>query len=383
MDLSQLEIVQSRTLRWLERTEFAPTYFNPLPGGTVNFTYLAHLKEALEDGTKDVVVKHSEDFVRHTPSFKVSITRILAERECLRTLSSSFYDTPQEGPKGSSPEKWFNYIVRTPKCLYFDEAAGMQIHEYMPNGVDLKTYTLEKLAYPRIPSLEPQCKQLGEAVGRWVRNFHDQASQRPMLIQEVTKNKEAQQVQQLINYQFAVDRLQQFPSILTEALPILEAVQKMAAMELTEEPLQVIHGDLGPANILLPDVEIQAETEIPVFVIDWETSQLGISNIDTGQMIADTYRLWLCKKIAAALWMLQGFCKGYGPVSEAYALRTAVHAGIHLIARGSIDDSMGTPEQLEEVARIGRDMVVNAFHKNRAWFEAGDLKCLFEHIERQ
>ena len=124
----------------------------------------------------------------------------------------------------------------------------MQIHEYMPNGVDLKTYILETLAYPSIPSQEPKFKQLGEAMGRWVRSFHDQASHQPTLVQEVAKNKEAQQVQQLINYQFAVERLQQFPSILTEALPILEDVQKSAAMELTKEPLQVIHGDLGPAK---------------------------------------------------------------------------------------------------------------------------------------
>jgi hypothetical protein len=122
-------------------------------------------------------------------------------------------------------------------------------------------------------------------------------------------------------------------------------------------------------------------TKMPVFVIDWETSQLGVSNIDTGQMIADLYRLWLCKKLPTALWIMQGFCNGYGPVNEAHALRTAIHIGVHLIARGSIDDSLGSPKDMEEVARVGRDITVNGFQENRAWFEAGDLSCLFKNAE--
>ncbi|KAH7378106.1 kinase-like domain-containing protein [Cadophora sp. MPI-SDFR-AT-0126] len=357
MTTFELDDIQRKTETWLQGTRYAPRSIIPLSGGTVNFTFLVHLEEALQDGTDIVVVKHSEDFVRHTPSYKVSLAR---------TDSST----------GSI------FQIRTPKCLHFDETAGMQIHEYLPHGVDLKTYLLARAAHQNSDQLEPQYFMLGQALGSWVRQFHDQASHYPELVEEVAKNKEAQQVQQLVTYQFAVDRVQDFPAILSDALPVLETVQKLAADELQTGSLQVIHGDLGPANILIPDSDIQEDSKIPVFVIDWETSQLGISNIDTGQMIADLYRLWLCKNIEAALWMLRGFCSGYGVVSEAHAFRTAIHAGVHLISRGTIDRQMGTMNELEGVARVGRDIVLNEHRKNRSWFEHGDLACLFDQIER-
>ena len=135
------------------------------------------------------------------------------------------------------------------------------------------------------------------------------------------------------------------------------------------------------SSILIPNVDIQEGTKIPVFVIDWETSQLGVSSIDTGQMIADLYRLWLCRKIKAALWMMRGFCKGYGIVTEEHAFRTAIHAGVHLISRGTIDREMGTMNELEVVASAGRDILLNAYRKDRKWFEDGTLACLFDQVE--
>ncbi|PVH75762.1 hypothetical protein DL98DRAFT_551515 [Cadophora sp. DSE1049] len=370
----ELEDIQSKTEAWLQNTRYASKSITPLAGGTVNFTFLVHLKDSLKDGTDKVVVKHSEDFVRHTPSYKVSLARTVAEQQCLRSLS-----TLSPNVQGSSTGSMFQ--IRTPICLYFGEVAGMQIHEYLPAGVDLKTYLLERTTHRTPNALEPQYTLLGQAMGSWVRQFHDQASRQPELVQEVAKNKEAQQVQQLVTYQFAVDRVKDYPAILSEVQSVLEEVQKLAADELEIGPLQVIHGDLGPANILIPNLELQEGAKVPVFVIDWETSQLGISNIDTGQMIADLYRLWLCKNNEAALWMLRGFCKGYGLVSETHAFRTAIHAGVHLISRGTIDREMGTMDELEGVARAGRDIVLNGYRRNRGWFENGDLACLFDQIE--
>ena len=124
----------------------------------------------------------------------------------------------------------------------------MQIHEYLPNGVNIKTYLLERAIEGNESSLEPSYSSLGKALGSWVRHFHDEASHHPELVAEVAKNKEAQQVQQLVTYQFAVDRVDDYPEVLGDVKTILQEVRKLAADELESGSLQVIHGDLGPAK---------------------------------------------------------------------------------------------------------------------------------------
>lgn len=67
-------------------------------------------------------------------------------------------------------------------------------------------------------------------------------------------------------------------------------------------------------------------------------------------------------------------------MSEEHAFRTTIHAGVHLISRGTIDREMGTMDELEVVARAGRNILLNAYRKDRKWFEDGDLACLFDPV---
>ncbi|KAJ2971824.1 hypothetical protein NUW58_g9309 [Xylaria curta] len=153
----------------------------------------------------------------------------------------------------------------------------------------------------------------------------------------------------------------------------------MAAKELEDESrLQVIHGDFWTGNVLLPDSPIREGDDINVFVIDWEMSQIGVPNLDLGQMVAELYELKLYKNITAGLWIAQGFLEGYGAVSDDFAFRTAIQVGAHLISFGTSVQGWGTPEQVEEVARVGRDVIVHAWQKDREWFRRGDLACLFQ-----
>lgn len=114
-----------------------------------------------------------------------------------------------------------------------------------------------------------------------------------------------------------------------------------------------------------------------MFVIDWEMSQIGVPNLDCGQMIAELYELRLYKDTTAGLWMVQGFAEGYGAVSNDFAFRTAIQIGAHLVSFGTSVQGWGTPEQVEMVARTGRDIIVHAWQKDREWFEGCDLACLF------
>ena len=94
-------------------------------------------------------------------------------------------------------------------------------------------------------------------------------------------------------------------------------------------------------------------------------------------MIAELYALWLYKKIDAGLWMVQGYAEGLGEQTEASAWRTALQVGVHLLSFGTVAPGWGTREQAEDVARVGRDIIVNAQSRNREWFEKSELVCLF------
>jgi hypothetical protein len=110
--------------------------------------------------------------------------------------------------------------------------------------MDLKTYALKNYPSPTPEALKSQCLELGQALGRWLREFHDWAAQQPKLAEEVAKNKEMQKLKHSINFEWLLWRIPQFPSILTEAKDVFEEVKKMAARELQDETThQVIHGD--------------------------------------------------------------------------------------------------------------------------------------------
>lgn len=135
-------------------------------------------------------------------------------------------------------------------------------------------------------------------------------------------------------------------------------------------------------SILLPNAPILPSAEaVPVFVVDWEMAQLGLPNLDLGQMLAEMYELWLYKRIRGGLWMMEGLVEGYGAVTEAFALRTAIQLGAHLVCFGTSVPGWGAPEQVREVARRGRDIISHAWRKDRAWFEkeggGGELAGLF------
>ena len=57
---------------------FACTSLTKLSGGTANFVYRANLATPLPDGTKTVVIKHTEGYVAQSPGFKITTTRCVS-----------------------------------------------------------------------------------------------------------------------------------------------------------------------------------------------------------------------------------------------------------------------------------------------------------------
>lgn len=105
--------------------------------------------------------------------------------------------------------------------------------------------------------------------------------------------------------------------------------------------------------------------------------QLALTPLDLGQMIAELYELKLYKDMDAGLWLIQGLMKGYGAVDDGLAFRTLLHVGVHLLGFGTTVQDWGTPEQVENVAATGRDIVLNSWSRHRAFFEDHPLGCIF------
>lgn len=113
-----------------------------------------------------------------------------------------------------------------------------------------------------------------------------------------------------------------------------------------------------------------------MFIVDWELCTFGVRPLDLGQMIAELYELYLYRGILAGLWLIEGFCAGYGIEDEAFAFRTAIQVGTHLVAFGSVQ-GWGTEEQVLAVIAKGKEVIVRAWNKDREWFLASELAPLF------
>jgi len=59
----------------LEGGPYACTSLVKLSGGTANFVYRGNLVVPFEDGTKTIVIKHTEDYVAQHPAFKLTPER--------------------------------------------------------------------------------------------------------------------------------------------------------------------------------------------------------------------------------------------------------------------------------------------------------------------
>jgi hypothetical protein len=50
--------------------------------------------------------------------------------------------------------------------------------------------------------------------------------------------------------------------------------------------------------------------------------------------------------------------------------------GVHLLAFSTIA-GWGTPDQIQNIAGLARDIIVKAWNRDREWFGKGELACLF------
>jgi hypothetical protein len=72
---------------------YAAASLEKLSGGTANFVYRVLLSKPLDDGTKTVVVKHSEGFIALNPAFKLPENRCVRAQVEIQTIYLLNLDT--------------------------------------------------------------------------------------------------------------------------------------------------------------------------------------------------------------------------------------------------------------------------------------------------
>ncbi|KAH7419355.1 kinase-like domain-containing protein [Cadophora sp. MPI-SDFR-AT-0126] len=343
---------------------FACRSLTKLSGGTANFVYRGILATPLSDGTKTVVIKHTEGYVAQSPGFKITTTRCDYEQTVLKALSTM------------TPSTHTNITVVTPTMHLFSHTTNTQIYSDLPSSLDLKTYVLKHAS----TLTRPECQRLGHALGLWTRNFHSwaQAEEQKGLVEAMKGNVAMRDLKFTINYDTLVGTVETFPHILEGSREIFEKIREARRGEMESGTGVLIHGDFWSGNVLLPDKSIaDPSSSTTAYITDWELSQVASPAYDLGQMLAELFEFKHFKDIDAGVWLMEAFMQGYGRLEEEMAFKTAVHVGTHLICWGSRVRGWGTEEQIEGVVERGREWVVKAWEGDKVFFEGEPLGCLF------
>ncbi|KAI7766317.1 hypothetical protein LZL87_012555 [Fusarium oxysporum] len=358
-NLYHVEVPITDVSAWLNTTPYAASLLEPLAGGQTNFTYRAHLVSPLDDGTAEVVAKHGEPYLALHPANAVTVNRCDVEGEILSELSTNPIDVAQSGS--------ITYTVRKTTSYAYDAETKTLVLEYLPNVVDLRTYSLNHFPFPTPEYLRKPAHELGKVLAIYMVKFHDmtreivQNSLEQEHIQQLSgfnrvidSSNDMQRLKHWINSDWMIDRVDQLPGILLEAKDTLQLVKNMALKELSDPfaDFTLIHGDYHPPEV-------------------------GVPSLDHGGMLGEMYVLWKYKHIDSGLWILQGYPEGLGPQTEDAAWRVALQVGVHLLSFGTLASGWGTTEEVEDMARLARDIIVKAWTRDWSWFDKSDFACLF------
>ncbi|KAF3395741.1 hypothetical protein F1880_007292 [Penicillium rolfsii] len=359
--------VRDEVEQQLAQSSFPCSSLDRLSGGTANFVFRG---TPLNGDPESIIIKHTKNYLASNASFKLDAERCRFEGAILKALDGlQSYESSQK------------IIVKTPRLFHFDKETNTQILEDLPDSVDLKHYLISDLSR-EISKIS--ARALGHSLGSWLRSFHkwaskpEQAETRGIL----GGNQALKTLKFYINFTWLLDTIQNFPAILEGSREIFEKVRDFAAEELKrteiDDEYNVIHGDFWTGNVLMPNAPLTSDSKTTLMVIDWEMAHIGSRALDLGQMIAEIYETKLFKNAEHGIWVIESFMDAYGPVSDKFAFRVAIQVGAHLICFGSRVPGWGSPEQVEEVVKVGRDLIVEAWKENKPWFKGHDLSCLFQ-----
>ncbi|KAJ8133399.1 hypothetical protein O1611_g217 [Lasiodiplodia mahajangana] len=377
-----------KLLDQLSQTQYACSAVTKLSGGTANFVYRGELLQPLRGHTdlvspNTVVIKLSTSFAAVNRDFPLDITRCIFEESMLRALAGF----PHTIAAASC-----HIQVKAPRIYSFDRETHTQLLEDFPDTTDLKTI-LESPGLDRIlPGSSPE--SIGHALGSWLSMFHSWASApaQTTLLTQIGPNQAMRQLKCLITYDSFIEILERHPETIEGYNDTLEDVKAAMKYEFErpvikgDEARGLIHGDFWAGNVLLPNCswrgsQTSAQDPNKLFIIDWENTQFGHRAVDVGGILADLYERSHFKDVTVAIRVMRGFMDSYGPLSDEFAYRVAIHAGVHLICwYCRRDRNAPLPYPLPKVLaalELGRDWILKAWAKDKSWLQTTVLGPLF------
>ncbi|KAG9245680.1 kinase-like domain-containing protein [Calycina marina] len=387
--------VASTNKNSLESTPYACSALDLLSGGVANYVFRGKLRVPFE-GVETVVVKHTPGYVASSPGFKLTATRcvddlkhfcesakrqggsncsvdlvvnideILAVGADSRTMKE--YEVAMLSALQDFPPSIVSGItIQTPILHRFLSSLNTQIYSDLPNSISLKNYALTQ-------SLDKeQSLLLGRSLGLWTTTFTN-GQTHPHKRHCAMKDLKFR-----INYGTLMSTIDKFPAILEESREIFQMVCDEARTRHDSVNGELVHADFWSGNIVIPDEKFKQPMQ--VYVVDWELSKLGAFYWDLGQMFAELYNMKHFKNIEAGFWLIQGFMDGYGSITKSLVRRPSRSPyipGNHLICWGTRVEGWGTEAQVEDLAQVGRDFIVNGRKEDKQYFLGTALACLLK-----
>ncbi|KAL4821565.1 kinase-like domain-containing protein [Aspergillus spinulosporus] len=361
----------------LSNSPFACSSLTQLSGGTANFVYRGVLSRPLPNGTTTVIVKHAEDYLASNSEFKLTAKRCLVEEVALRALDGMQNKTTTR--EDSRSDQKHQVTVKSPRLFHFSRSTYTQVMEDLPDSVDLKTFLLSADVSGKVS--KDWALSIGRMLGAWLRLFHvwsiDPAQAE--VAKQLAENTVMRDLKFSINYDSLVSMIDAYPDILGNDHT---SMRYHLTLGLLYSTLQF---NADNTSVLIPKTALEDRaasptTPTPLFITDWELAQRGTRALDLGQMIAELYMLKHYKDIDAGLWVIEGFLQGYEyqHIPQKIAFRTLIHVGVHFIFWGSTIPGWGSQEQIFDLVKLGRELVVMAWETDRTWFDGKFWEVLFK-----
>ncbi|PLB52326.1 hypothetical protein P170DRAFT_472229 [Aspergillus steynii IBT 23096] len=347
--------IEALVMKSLSQTPYRCLSLERLYGGYSNLTFRGILHSPLPDGQTSVIVKH---LITHSNAdlFDAPECRCASGDKSLEMMHDVLF---QHG----------NVLIRTPAHLYCDTDAKVGVMEDVPNHGTLREY------FDLNPGIDKSTAlTIGESLGQWLSEFHsrdwshlDDESAAPF-IQNQTTMRESKAIFEFLMDSFHDDSLAR------------ESIIKVFSED--DSCQSLIHGDFSGRNSLVQsDSPGKDPNAINITIIDWEMCRFGCSSVDLGSMISSIYIQWRFDGTPSAKFLLNGFIRGYGQVSDHVALRTVALIAVYILLWEKVGGRIPGESRRSQVPGVrdyGRDLLIRAAQGDVKWVSESFLGALLK-----
>ncbi|KPM46485.1 hypothetical protein AK830_g105 [Neonectria ditissima] len=319
--------LDAKLLQDLSQTSYACSTLETVTGGLTNFTFRGRLVHPLPDGSQTVIIKHGEEYGSGFADFRVPTSRCVIEQEMLRRVRDRQFP----------PVVHQQVSVRPPRLYHFDLQTNTQIMEDIAGSERLRDVARDLSSSKAV---DVDSKLLGML-------------QSNAMIDDVLHRGLGEKI---LAHGGSVD--------------VRDTAEKQLKT-VDGEGRGVMYGDLTTKKCascvsVLLHVQIQGGNDvIKITPIDWEACRLGFHMQDLALLVSDLFVQHSLESCPAALAMIRGLVKGYGPVSDAVVFQAAVYSGIYLFLWEGGGPYAYKGEQVGGLLDIALSLVVHGATKDR------------------